>query len=642
MATETDCTECDEQQEEALFAVLGEDEAVLDTEAPDTRGTKVTKWGPILLAPIGKPTGDKRRFASGALTNRDLPVALKWQRLDGQGHGGSSVIGTVDGIVYDDDGAPHGFGILFDPDPEQLPRLAEDCREARTLWEAGTLGPSVDLDDMEFHTLGDEGQYAAGERPEIEVTRGRISAVTLVQIPAFAEAGGPAVLTAMDPQDYADELSAHQEALTAAVRSSGWADMPLADPGTKWDGAAAAKRVKAWAGDDMAKYARAFLWAGDGSDQNVTAYKFPIADVIGGDLKIVPAGVSAAMAVLSGGRSGTTIPGPDQARMRGILASVRKRYDQDQDGDDDRSRNTDTDHDNYSSLVQEAMVAAAALNVVDQGQAVMPAAWFEDPKLDEPTAIKVTPDGRVFGHLATWRTCHTGIPNACTTAPKSRSNYAYFHTGAVDTDRGEVAVGRISMGGGHADTRWGFQAAAEHYDHTSTQAAVVRAGEDRHGIWVAGAALPGTDLAALKRSPLSGDWRRIGGNLELVHALAVNAPGFPVVRAAMVAGAQQALVAAGVLQPEVSTPSGAAPTFDVNAMVMEAVRTARAVEARFAKASAALATMDDQDADDAKAKARKLRALRAAGKLARKGRPVLSDGAVQGGKGVIMSERGGS
>jgi hypothetical protein len=50
---------------------------------------------------------------------------------------------------------------------------------------------------------------------------------------------------------------------------------------------------------------------------------------------------------------------------------------------------------------------------------------------------------------------------------------------------------------------------------------------------------------------LSGDWRRIGGNLELVAALAVNVPGFPVPRprGLVASGSMQSLVAAGMLPP---------------------------------------------------------------------------------------------
>jgi hypothetical protein len=46
---------------------------------------------------------------------------------------------------------------------------------------------------------------------------------------------------------------------------------------------------------------------------------------------------------------------------------------------------------------------------------------------------------------------------------------------------------------------------------------------------------------------VSGDWRRIGGQLRLVGLLAVNVPGFPVpkMRARVASGEPQALVAAG-------------------------------------------------------------------------------------------------
>jgi hypothetical protein len=97
-------------------------------------------------------------------------------------------------------------------------------------------------------------------------------------------------------------------------------------------------------------------------------------------------------------------------------------------------------------------------------------------------------------------------------------------------------VGRLSYGGGHAQPNLGYRAAAEHYDSTSNLGALVRAGEDEHGIWVAGALVPEADEAAvrvMRATPLSGDWRRIGGNLEMVAALHVNTAGFPIPRVLM-------------------------------------------------------------------------------------------------------------
>jgi len=178
-----------------------------------------------------------------------------------------------------------------------------------------------------------------------------------------------------------------------------------------------------------------------------------------------------------------------------------------------------------------------------------PGHWFGNPKLTSPTPIQVDDDGRVYGHLAQWGICHVGIGNACVSAPKSRTNYSFFKTGEVVlADGSSMAVGKISLGGGHASPGLGYVPTLEHYDSTSSCVAVVNAGEDRYGIWVAGSVVPGLDetkVAAFRRSPLSGDWRRIGGNLELAAALCVNTPGFPVVR--MKDDLQFSLVAAGVI-----------------------------------------------------------------------------------------------
>lgn len=191
------------------------------------------------------------------------------------------------------------------------------------------------------------------------------------------------------------------------------------------------------------------------------------------------------------------------------------------------------------------------------------AAWFDDPRLDGPTPLTVTDDGRVFGHLAAWDVCHTGFPGQCVVAPKSASAYAYFHLGTVRTAEGtDVAVGSLTLDTDHAaepwSTRermaWSLRDAQRHYADTGMAAAVVRAGEDEYGIWVAGAVLPGADVVTLRRAPLSGDWRKVGGSLELVGALAVNQPGFPVPRWRTGQDAElYALCAAGAIRrPQVS------------------------------------------------------------------------------------------
>ena len=182
-----------------------------------------------------------------------------------------------------------------------------------------------------------------------------------------------------------------------------------------------------------------------------------------------------------------------------------------------------------------------------------PADWFEDPHLSGPSPIVVTEEGRVFGHLATWGTCHIGLDGVCTEAPASASNYAYFRTGAVLADNGEhIPTGNLTMDTGHADIDARARPAMAHYDNTGTVTANVAAGEDEYGIWVSGAIPPGLPpekVFAMRASALSGDWRDIGGNLELVAALHVNVQGFPIPRVAIAAsgGHQTALVAAGIV-----------------------------------------------------------------------------------------------
>ena len=182
-----------------------------------------------------------------------------------------------------------------------------------------------------------------------------------------------------------------------------------------------------------------------------------------------------------------------------------------------------------------------------------PAHWFDDPMLSGPTPLSITADGRVTGHLALWNVCHFGMQDVCRMAPRSNTGYQYFATGSVLTADGtQRRVGRITVGTGHANLRLGYIPAADHYDNTGTGVAIVAAGEDIHGIWVAGSTVPEVSeakIAELRRSPLSGDWRPTPKGLELVAALAVNTPGFPVV-GLNASGEVQSLVAAGMVLSE--------------------------------------------------------------------------------------------
>lgn len=177
-----------------------------------------------------------------------------------------------------------------------------------------------------------------------------------------------------------------------------------------------------------------------------------------------------------------------------------------------------------------------------------PQNWFEKPALTKATPLTIDPDGRVYGHIAAWHVNHIGMPRS-TRPPRSKSKYAYFHTGVVRTDAGkDMPVGQLTLAGGHASLQADAASAAKHYDDTASAIADVHAGEDDYGIWVAGCLRPDAteaQIRALRASAPSGDWRPINGQLELVAVCQVNVPGFPIARAMVASGKVLALVAAG-------------------------------------------------------------------------------------------------
>ena len=228
--------------------------------------------------------------------------------------------------------------------------------------------------------------------------------------------------------------------------------------------------------------------------------------------------------------------------------------DENVDSEAEMARSADADPLSRDSLTAAAIPTAP------------PEAWFKDPQLTGPTALVVEDDGRVYGHIAAWGTCHIGQVGKCVEPPTSPSNYAYFRPGALRTAEGtSVAVGHLTMGTGHAGPRDSANAAAEHYDNTGTVFADVAAGEDAYGIWVAGSLRPGItaeQVRVARSAPISGDWRTIRGSLELVGALAVNVPGFPVPRpqGLLASGEVRSLQASGVVAHDDSAARAAHPS----------------------------------------------------------------------------------
>lgn len=309
--------------------------------------------------------------------------------------------------------------------------------------------------------------------------------------------------------------------LTASSINTAVATLPVADESRNWHGDAAKGRISRWADGDLRRYRQGFLWWDNNFPELRTSYQLPVADVVDGKLMLVPRGVNAVAAMVASAPGGINVPAAEMPEIQAIVSALQERLGKREDGGENPM--------------------AVPLRP--------PTEWFDKPNLNGPTRLTVTEDGRVFGHLAEWDTCHMGIQERCRMAPHSNSGYKYFMNGSVLTaDGSERLVGKITMGTGHADLRLGYIPAADHYDNTGTTVAIVAAYEDEHGPVVAGAAVPEAtpqQLAVLRRSPLSGDWRPTSSGLELVAALAVNSPGFPIM--GFTASGDQTLVAAGMI-----------------------------------------------------------------------------------------------
>lgn len=472
-------------EEDQAFDDLEEEMASLvdaDTAFPDV------PWHGV-LAPEGVPSGDGRQFAVGALTNRDLPLPLKFQWVDAEGHKGSFPVGRIDRI-WREDGVVKAEGV-FDSS-------AAGYETIRLLANGIMRGVSVDLDSAEVSPNSTEKL--------IEFAKGRIASATICSIPAFAEAYVALGLWA--------DVQPAPVPMEASIREDATGEFDVVPPKTM-DG-------PGWITDPQPTHKITSYWV-DGRGAAKIAWGAP------GDFNRCRTHLA------------KYVQNPEW--LAGLCANLHYRALGVWPGQ--ASSATITAANEMDSLVASAALAKALPSADD----------FRDPQFEDLTPFTVEDDGRVYGHLAGWDTCHIGYEE-CVTAPPSEAQYAYFLTGEVRTDAGPVAVGQISLGGGHAPGKFGLRAAVAHYDNTSAAVADVTCGEDAHGIWVAGRLRDGVSekqVKELRAAAISGDWRgvRMRGrrSQELVAALAVNVPGFPIPRTAfgIEDGEQMSLVAAGIV-----------------------------------------------------------------------------------------------
>jgi len=587
-----------------------------------------------VLAPEGKWSGDGRQFAPGALTHRDLPLPMTWQKTSMPGHDGSVVVSKAEQIAVVDGEMRATGHFLSIPESDEVIGLIADF---------GRFGVSVDADDAEFDFDEQSGR--------VSFTRARVASASIVTIPAFAEAwialgdappgfmgpdaGEGDVCDPNDPAYDEEACAAREDQKPAGPAHAGEVAAALMDMAMRvvgiemvseksWDGSAARFTPEQWK-------ASCILHTCDSLDKS--CHKLPIKEP-GGALS--RAGVHAAAARFN------QVQAPDDAKAR-AKAALRGAYKQlgeeppdvlkaadsttafgrgpgwltnpedtkrihdywtvpgeegyakiawGTPGDFDRCRvevgseiaenspdktrflnqicaqwhhdatgfwpgNAPAERAGAETLSPEGD-PAPALHLVASNGLRAPAEWFTNPELSDLTPLTITEEGRVFGHVAGWKTCHAAY-KMCVAPPHSVTGYSHFLTGAVLLDNGtQIATGPITYGGGHAG-RGGMRLAQEHYDNASAAVADVTCGEDQYGIWVAGWVRPGVSpelVAGLRASPPSGDWRRdrvhdhlsdSGQAMEMIGIHSVNNGGYLIPRVGVENGEQVSLVAAGMV-----------------------------------------------------------------------------------------------
>jgi 2'-5' RNA ligase len=505
----------------------------------DAEFEKARLWTGV-LAVEGITTGDGREFAPGALTWADQ-VLIRWQKETAHGgeHDVTVTVGRAD-KVWRDGEKIMGAGVLDIKSPDGF-----EIR--RRLNDGFAGGISIDADDIADADVevvwpesptGDEGDAgnpldALFGRPEkIVYHGGRVRGATLVDIPAFVEATVSLVGDDVDALTAALAAVAELKFGAVGTHSTATSDVP-------WDVGINEKRLPSPMSVDTARMG--YAWLDDGAVENgkvtKSAAKF-LHHEVGADGKPGAANLTACssgIGVLNGGRGGTTVPAGERQGIYDHLAAHLR----------------DADREPPPAQFNDAtLVAAAEQAKLDAWRP--PSAWFENPGLSVPVGITITDQGRVYGHAAQWGECHVGFDDICVSPPVEDA-HPYFMTGeVVCADGSHVAVGQITVATGHAPLSYRASRAAEHYDNTGSVVADVVVGNDEVGIWVAGAIRPHAESARVHdlraSGRVSGDWRRIGGELRLVGLLGVNVAGFHLrTRARIASGVPQSLVAAGFM-----------------------------------------------------------------------------------------------
>lgn len=580
-------------------AVLAAETLALD---PDPTPSSVPWSGVIVLE--NELTGDGRFIETDALRWDTLPIPLRYVPVDVGAHDGAQVVGRILTITRGDGGKIEATG--------DFDMTSEIGREAaRHVDEGLTTGVSVDMDSISFEIrvakelldgmmespTDDELDEAAEPAVEVEevdadgrvtvakiksddeimvTTDGRIRAATMVAIPAF-EGARISLDSALDESEVVAGGSEHVSLAHGTTKSADSGKI-LGEGGREGSGGLLAMDGNP-DGDPVESSGpvRADASRGSGStgqETGRTSDRLRVAN----------------RAHSTGADCGSHVRG-NALPERGASGSRDLRREHSAPVGSGRSTygvSAGSSSDAGEHVLQDAWdFEGGDVRSLQAGgfPVAPPQAWFDNPGLSEPTPLVVTPEGRVYGHLAVWNTCHTAYSGQCVEPPHSPSAYSYFRNGSVLTAEGsEIPTGVITLDTLHAGGKLSAAQTMAHYEHTGRGVVDVSAGEDVHGIWVSGAVRPDVtpeQIRSLRASPLSGDWRRMGGNLELVAALAVNVPGFPIPRPSglVASGVMTSLVASGMVAPKrVLAPGtpGALTTDDLRYLKGLAARERRA------------------------------------------------------------------
>lgn len=495
--------------------------------SPEEYAARAAWFGVLVVE--GVPTGDGREFAPDALTWADNAL-LRWQKEGSHGgdHDVTVSVGRID-EVWRVGNQVFGRGVF---DIESVDGF-EIARRMRDNFAGGISIDADDIQDADVEVVWSEDADGVDDddpltqlfgRPEKVVYHGgRVRAATLCDIPAFVEAR--IQLGVLDE----DQRTLAASATITGVSSNVVLAHESATSDAPWAHAETFRRLPNIV--PLATARAAFAWVSEPTGQRVAkttcAYLHHEVDETGA---VGPANLTACAAAIHALRNWDgAASDEDRAAIYAHLADHLRAAGQEP-----------------PPLHEPSLTAAITLDSWRPNRE-----WFLDPQFSVHTGITVTDEGRVYGHAAPWGQCHIGHGEQCITLPREES-HPYFMTGeVVCADGSRVAVGQITVGTGHAPLNYRASHAAEHYDNTGAAVADVAVGNDKFGIWIAGAVRPSVaasrvhELRASGR--LSGDWRRIGGQLRLVGLLAVNVPGFPLPapRARVASGAPLALVAAG-------------------------------------------------------------------------------------------------